>query len=96
MVFVEFSSMNSLLGRLKSLLTRRKLTIPERALELYAEGVRLAESNRHKQAIEKFSEAIKLSPNTGKLFHHRAASFAEIGSFDAAVFDFLGLSSRSS
>ena len=78
--------MTSILRLLKRLLGRREVTTPEKALALYNEGEKLAESGRHKQAVEKFSQAIKQSPNTGKLYHHRASSFAEMGSFEAAVF----------
>ncbi len=80
--------MASLFDFLKNLLTRRRLTAAERTLKLYDDAVRLAESGRHKQAVEKFSAAIRLSPNTGKLFHHRGSSFAEMGGFEAAVFDY--------
>lgn len=77
-----------LLDSIRNLFRRNRLTQPERALELYGEAVKLAANGRHRQAVEKFSAAIRLSPDTGKLFHHRGASFAEMGSFDAAVFDY--------
>ena len=75
-------------GLLKRLRSGRKQSGAERALKLYEDGVRLANSGRYKQAVEKFSAAIRIVPDTGKLFHHRGAAFAEMGSFDAAVFDY--------
>lgn len=80
--------MASIIQTLKKLLKRNSLTVPEQALALYEEAVRLTDSGRHKQAVEKFSAAIRLSPNTGKLYHLRGAAFAEMGGFDAAVFDY--------
>ena len=71
-----------MLSKLVNLLKRERMTVPERALALYEQGVKLAEAGKHGNAVKRFTEAIRLSPNTGKLFHHRGSSL------DAAVFDY--------
>lgn len=82
-------------GWLSELLHRfrqRKLSVAEKTLDSYDKGVKAAEIGRHALAIKHFTNAISEAPESNKLYHHRADSFAlnrqhleAIADYDAAV-----------
>jgi tetratricopeptide (TPR) repeat protein len=60
---------------------------PRKAVLQYQTGVRRARKGQHNRAIEKFTSAIELSPDTGALYHHRASSYAELNRHSEAMRD---------
>ena len=67
---------------------RRKLTTPERTLNIFKNGVREVDEGHPEKAIEYFTQAIKASPKSAKLHHYRADAHALNGDNEQAIIDY--------
>lgn len=73
---------------LKTRYRQSKLTTPEETLNIFKNGVREVDEGHHGKAIKYFTEAISRSPQSAKLHHYRADSYAMYGAYEKAVVDY--------
>ena len=55
---------------------------------LLANGVKLYEENKYKEAIEKFSKVIQLTPDNATIYYYRAMSFDGLNDYQKAIADY--------
>lgn len=65
----------------------RELMVPKTAADFTRRGERRLEANRVRDAIEDFSEAIKLDKKYGRAFQKRAWAFCRRSDYDTAIAD---------
>lgn len=63
-------------------------SVIEDALSTFDAGVEAAHSGKNKKAIDLFTRAIDLSPNTYGIYQHRGAAYAETGRHLEAIVDY--------
>ena len=73
---------------LKTRYRQSKLTTPEETLNIFKNGVREVDEGRYEKAIKYFTEAISRSPQSAKIHHYRADSYAMVGDYEKAVTDY--------
>ena len=60
----------------------------EKSLDAYEKGVAAIANGKTTRAIDHFSTAISISPNSSKLYHHRADAFALNNQHKEAIVDY--------
>jgi tetratricopeptide (TPR) repeat protein len=67
---------------------RRNLSAPEKSLDSYEKGIQAVANGKPALAIKHFTNAISMTPDSSKLYHHRADAFARNGQYNEAIVDF--------
>lgn len=66
----------------------QKVHTPEHILNVFKYGVWEIDKGNPRKAVEYFSEAIIVSPNSSKLHHYRADAYALAGNLELAIIDY--------
>ncbi|MEK9675089.1 MAG: tetratricopeptide repeat protein [Chloroflexota bacterium] len=67
---------------------KRKLSQPEKTLNIVDKAIKEIENGGYKNAIKKITKAIDSSPDSFKLYHHRGDAYTLNGQHHEAITDF--------
>ncbi|HJP27971.1 MAG TPA: tetratricopeptide repeat protein [Dehalococcoidia bacterium] len=76
------------LDKLLERFSGRNLSTPERTLNTFNKGIHDIEKRHHKRAAQRFTEAIKASPQSAKFHHYRADAYALNCDYEQAIVDY--------